>query len=410
MKKKIKGLLTDSVWSIAGLVLMNVIAQFVVYPIWNLRCGSAVYGDILVLISMMNIVCISMGSSCNYARMARSAQETTENDSYIYPLTLTSILLIPAGLLIGHFSGISMVHGELPLFILLSIVTMWRFYADVEYKLSLNYKGFFFYYLTIGVGYLAGAALFWVTGLWPLALLPGEMAGLILVWLRGSTLKFKFRGDLKQFLPIWKVIVMFFLTDILSYFIFNVDRIALKYWVGNGAVTIYYLASLLGKTMSLLTTPLNGVLIGYLVRYREGLNIKTMNIVTLCAGMIIILATTATFLASHIVVSLLYPNEYEQAKEFFLVANLSQVIYFVSTMVTVTLLRFSKARYQIYVTIVYALGFCIAAVPLVLQYGIAGFCWGVLAASLFRLGSALALGYKDAVGRRSESDSREDRT
>ena len=33
MKEKIKALLTDSMWSIAGLMLMNVVVQFLVYPV-----------------------------------------------------------------------------------------------------------------------------------------------------------------------------------------------------------------------------------------------------------------------------------------------------------------------------------------------------------------------------------------
>ena len=36
-KKKI---LSDSVWSVAGLVLMNVALQFAVYPFWERRAGE----------------------------------------------------------------------------------------------------------------------------------------------------------------------------------------------------------------------------------------------------------------------------------------------------------------------------------------------------------------------------------
>ena len=61
MKEKIKALLTDSMWSIAGLMLMNVVVQFLVYPVWNNHLGSEEYGNILYLISIMNIIAISVG-------------------------------------------------------------------------------------------------------------------------------------------------------------------------------------------------------------------------------------------------------------------------------------------------------------------------------------------------------------
>ena len=84
MKEKIKALLTDSMWSIAGLMLMNVVVQFLVYPVWNNHLGSEEYGNILYLISIMNIIAISVGSACNYARMTESATKDTWNINYSY--------------------------------------------------------------------------------------------------------------------------------------------------------------------------------------------------------------------------------------------------------------------------------------------------------------------------------------
>ena len=54
-KKKI---LSDSIWSVAGLVLMNVALQFAVYPFWERRAGEAALGNILYLISLMNIFAV----------------------------------------------------------------------------------------------------------------------------------------------------------------------------------------------------------------------------------------------------------------------------------------------------------------------------------------------------------------
>ena len=75
-KKKI---LSDSVWSIAGLVLMNVMLQFAVYPFWERRAGEAALGNILYLISLMNVFSVSMGVSVSYARLKRSAEKDTKN-------------------------------------------------------------------------------------------------------------------------------------------------------------------------------------------------------------------------------------------------------------------------------------------------------------------------------------------
>ena len=100
MKEKIKALLTDSMWSIAGLMLMNVVVQFLVYPVWNNHLGSEEYGNILYLISIMNIIAISVGSACNYARMTESATKDTWNINYNIILMASSVIVIPVMLII----------------------------------------------------------------------------------------------------------------------------------------------------------------------------------------------------------------------------------------------------------------------------------------------------------------------
>ena len=81
--EKLKNIFTDTIWSMAGLVLMNVAAQFVVYPCWNRVLGSEEYGNIVYLLAVMNILAISVGSGVNYARMRQSANGETQNRPYM---------------------------------------------------------------------------------------------------------------------------------------------------------------------------------------------------------------------------------------------------------------------------------------------------------------------------------------
>ena len=57
-------------------------------------------------------------------------------------LAASGVILVLTGIL-AFGSGAGSV--ELLLFALLSIGTMWRFYADVEFRLRLNYKRHFIY-------------------------------------------------------------------------------------------------------------------------------------------------------------------------------------------------------------------------------------------------------------------------
>ena len=93
-KKKI---LSDSIWSVAGLVFMNVALQFAVYPVWERRLGEAGLGGILYLISLMNVFSVSMGVSVNYARMKNSAVGDTTNKPYLVILAIASAIAFAAG-------------------------------------------------------------------------------------------------------------------------------------------------------------------------------------------------------------------------------------------------------------------------------------------------------------------------
>lgn len=398
MKEKIKALLTDSMWSIAGLMLMNVVMQFLVYPVWNNKLGSEQYGNILYLISIMNIIAISVGSACNYARMTESATKKTWNINYNIILVISSVVVIPVILLVGEFGGVGMSTSETILFMVLTILTMWRFYADVEYRLNLNYKGYFIYYLVISIGYLIGIAAFYVTGMWALALIPGEIAGLIAVLAKGTIFKKDTNFNFESFKEVFKVVFVLIVTDIISNLVFNGDRLVLKIFIDGTAVTAYYIASLLGKTISLISTPLNSVIIGYLAKYKGTLSLKLMNIVTVVSFMAVLIGTLLCTIASHILIYILYPQNYQDVKQFFVIANMAQVFYFVTNVITVILLRFSKARYQLYINVVYAIAFCAICIPVTMFGGnMWAFCIALLIVCILRMVTSLFLGYKDAV-------------
>ncbi len=393
-KKKI---LSDSIWSIAGLVFMNVALQFAVYPFWERRAGEAALGNILYLISLMNVFAISLGIAVNYARMRKSATETTRNSPYLGMLFGASVLAFGAAILIAFFGGVELTIPETLLFGCVTVATMWRYYADVEYKLYLNYKSFFLYYAFIGVGYLIGIALFYVTGLWPLTLLVGELLGLVYVLIRGKI--FRVDGAIygEGTGELLKLVLILFGSEAISNLIFNADRIMLKPILGEVAVTEYYLASLLGKTIALLTVPLSGVVIGYLSKYKGDLSLKAMNLIFGGALVCAVLGTAACTLGSYIIIPILYPDQMADIKEYFIVTNLSQVLYFIANVITVVLLRFAKSRYQLYVNIAYAVSFAAICIPSALLGGFWGFCIGLLATCAIRFAVSVVLGYFSVI-------------
>lgn len=98
-------------------------------------------------------------------------------------------------------------------------------------------------------------------------------------------------------------------------------------------------------------------------------------------------------LASHILIPILYSADCAASAPYFLAGNLAQVLYFISNVLTVVLLRFTKARNQVYINAVYSISFLLLCVPGTLFGGFSGFCTALLVTCAIRFVYTLGLGY-----------------
>lgn len=374
----------DSFWTISALCILNVTIQFLIYPFLNYVLGAEEYGNILFLISIINIVSVSIGISVNNRRMVASADAKTHNSEYNLFLLAISVLLLPICAVMSVIFNMNMGAGQIFLFWILMCITTWRYYADVEFRLNLNYKGYFVYYFVISVGYLLGIVLFRATKEWTMILLPGEMAGLAYVGWKGKIFK-KDSSINKNVMKIFLKAVMYLITSqLLIQLVFNADRFVLKLLSGGVAVTVYYIASLMGKTIALLTTPLNSVIIGYLAKSRKKMTAGRWSRVV---GLCIIVGVAILFccvVASHIVIRILYPNEFKMAEPLFILANLAQIVYFMTGILTTILLRYVEEKQQLNITVVYVVAFAVIVLPVTWKYKLWGFAYAILAVNTFR--------------------------
>ena len=371
---------------------MNMVSQFVLYPTWANLLGREEYGNILFLLSIINIVSVSVGISLNNARLVNSIKEDTVNGEYNIILFFINILLMPICILINYTMSMNMEIRQLFLFWILMCLTMWRYYADVEFRLTTNYKGYFLYYIIISIGYLVGRVLYIRTGIWQWGLILGELAGIIFVFIKGHTIRPHMLEKTINFTHTIKKFVVLLFAQLLSNLIFNMDRIFLKVFFNGSAVTIYYLASLVGKTAALITGPLNSVIIGYLSKYKGKLTRKTIHVIMVILVGIIFIGNFGAVFTSNILIKILYPTEIESVKEFFLEANLAAMFYFCSGIFTTILLRYTPEKCQLYINIIYSISFFITTGIAIYLESFECFVYAILIANGTRFISALLFG------------------
>ncbi|MCR5207160.1 MAG: hypothetical protein K6C14_01625, partial [Eubacterium sp.] len=380
---KLNSVSKDLLYSVAGLCLMNGVVQLLVNPFLQKQLGSERFGTVLSLISVLSIIAITIGTSLNYSRMIASAKKRECNGDYFLFLIVSAAVSVPISLIalcrIDRFSALGFIG-----YAALTALTAARYYADVNYRLDTDFKGFFIFYALMSAGYAVGVLMFRFTG-WLVTYLLAELAALAFVAARGKIFRcspFKTSPHVKSNLKSYITLAG---TNLITSVLSNVDRLLILSFIDPNAVTVFYTASLFGKVIAILTAPLNGVIISHLAKYDGTLRRKTfavLNGIMLFAAAVISVVCIA---ASFIFVKIMYSNVYEEAKSIIPIATIGQVFYFISGTVMVVLMRFTKERIQFVINGLFFVAYIALSVSGIERGGLFGFAVGVLIANALRM-------------------------
>ena len=401
-KSLVKSFSRDLAYSVAGLVLMNATIQILVYPVLQAKMGADVFGVVLSLFSVISIIAASFATGANYSRMVVASTEDEVRGDYTVFMAFVcaggAIVAVIATFIMG-FSSVPELIG----FVALMVATLLRYYGDVNFRLALDYRGFFFYYLVISIGYGVGIGILAIPGsplslvdFWWLSLLLGEIAAFVYVRVKGDIYTPPYFKRSEQFSSHVRSMMALSLAYLLSAIVMNADRLLILAFVGSAEVTIFYTASLVGKTVALLTGPLNGVVIGYLTKKggRVSKTLLTRIALGLLGAGVVLSALTVGM--SYILIYLLYPNIFETTRQFFIVASVGQVFYFLSESLLVIVLKVASEKYQLILNIVYTIVFFAAAVPAVILGGVWGIAIAILVVNVVRFLAVAAFGLRHA--------------
>ena len=388
MWKKITG---DVGLSISAIVIYNGCIQLLLYPMLEKQMGAVAFGVVLAFVSVMAIMASSFGTGCNYARMVNNMRETDCNGDYQIILGMISFLAIPVSVIAcfcieqGNFI-------QLPGIILLMIVTMWRYYSDVDFRLRLDYKGFFLFYLLIAIGYGIGACIYSWTDSWILAFLLGEAAALVFVFYKGTIYEKPWFRKSKLYKESLKSCMLLSASNLLSALSLHLDRLLILWLIDAKAVTIFYAATLVGKIIALLTVPLNSIIISYLAKYKEKIN---GIFYTKIAGGLLMVALGFEVISvgvSDLFVKWMYADVFTLVQPLFWLANAGQIMFFVTSTLMVVALKFMHEKYQVYLNLIYIILYLLISVPATMFAGVWGMGWAILSVNVIRFILAFSVG------------------
>ena len=389
-KKVIAG---NTVYTIGAGLLMNGVLQIVVYPLLNRHMGSEPLGNLLFIMGLTAIITPSIGQALNTSRLVVRRTENVSNGDYNLMLLVYGSVGAIIALLIATAVGqgtLGGAAGAAATFFLI-LLMVFRYYGDVEFRLNLNYRNYFIYYAVLTAGYLIGFGLYYVTGIWYLIFVTGELAAILYLVFRGTVFKdFLKISDAFRAAATRGTFLMF--SYVITNLTLNIDRLVLKMLIDDLAVTQYYVVSLIGKTMVLLVAPINTIIISYLTKRKENLNRKQYMMFVGGGLLVSLIFFLGAQIATPIFVMLFYGNLYDSVKSLITIVNASQILGLLSAYIFIVVLTFTNEKWQMILQAVHLI--VISALVYAMARGgdLYGFSVAVLLANTIRVVTVITFG------------------
>ncbi|MFC0560846.1 lipopolysaccharide biosynthesis protein [Halalkalibacter alkalisediminis] len=374
-------------------VILNIIAsaipilvlQLLILPIVARQTGDIQYGLLITLVSLATLLSHPFGNVLNNIRLLRHNEYDKNGLNGDYNVLLAASLLMNSLVMIfgtlyfeGTFSIISII-----LIIMVASSNLIREYLIVAFRITLNFKSILVNNLILGLGYVLGTIVFYFVGYWQLIYIVGSSLSIFYITKNSNLLNEGFRTTILFRKTAYQSIILFFsvfLKTLLNY----ADKLLLFPLLGPTAVTIYYTATILGKIITRVITPINSVMLSYLAKM-EVMKLKNFIYIISITGVISVIGYFATIFISEPLLRILYPNWADESLQLIYITTASTILGVMSSVINPFILRFYNINWQLFISGTNVIVYIICAFLFFNLYGLIGFCFGILVANIFKL-------------------------
>ena len=367
------------------------ILQFLIQPYVARKIGADKYGSLLLILGIINIGIGVFGNTLNNARLLDNHFYQKEKGDY--PILLIIFCLFNS--LFTFFAlRIYQIHFDYfsySVIIFTGILAVSNSYFFADYRIHLNYKKILACKLSLTIGYGVGLLLFQHTKRWEWIFFIGYLLefGFVILTTQISREPCHLTPNIKKTLQRLFFLV---LSSVLGSGLVYLDRLIIFPVFGGAELSFYYAASIVGKTLSLVTGPMTGVLLSYIVKI-DRITKKQFSVYSITLLGFGILGFYICLIISKPLIGLLYPD--------LLTASLRYIPYTVAasmfgifySFVWPIVLRFGKNSYPLIITVLKAIVYLGTAVFFVRTHGVLGIALANLLASATQAMTVFFLGF-----------------
>ncbi len=390
VKKQEIMLKTKKQWNIVLDMGLNICAvsapiavlQLAVYPYLAADMESEAYGFMLTMYSVWMAVSNSFGNVLNNIRLLRAKEYADMHligdfKPILYQWLLLNGMII-AAVTIYYLQEFQ--SGALFFSIFISSMILLKSYAEVGFRIKLDYRAVLACSLLQSLGFTAGAAAFRFTRIWQFVFLFGFLFSLsFTLWKSCVTKEQCVKTELykKTKRDSNLLAVATFSSSMMSY----ADKLVLYPLMGGHMVSVYYTATILGKIISMLSGPVSSVVLSYISKWENGRK-KIFAKVLASGGILAVIGYVITICVSRTVVSLLFPQWAEEVMLYLPITTIAIVIQTLNSFLSPFILKFYEIKWQIVINLSSLFLYLSGSLLLWHMWGMTGFCVGTVIGQL----------------------------
>ena len=386
-----KNFFSDMILNMIGFGIYIIAQQILLLPILAKIVDDTIYSNIVLYISILNVVCNVTGGELGNVRLVRDSAYKEKNVHGDFTRILLSIspiitVIVFPILIYLKYSIIGSI-----LYTLTILMANVRLYATCFYRLEKKFNKVIIQNIFYLIGIILSLILFKFIGNIYLLLFIPECVSLIYA-LKNSDLLIM---GLKKTNEMKKTIRKFgglgfvsLLTNLMNYF----DKFLIYPMFGATSVAVYYAVNSMSKIASLITNPMSSVILSWVANSDEKKNKKKILKMTLISNIpILLVVTIITIPLTYIALRILYSQYMEDALVLIIPIAITTAFGTAATLIKSVLLKYTNTNKLVVTYIIYFAIFSLLGYNLSKSQGLIGFTVANLIAKIILWGLFIIL-------------------
>lgn len=375
----------DMALNIIATAIPTFVLQLIILPNLAKYMSDDNYGLLVTVLAFLNVMPSTMGNVLNNIRLLYNENyiEThNEGDFNILLMILEGVNFLSVVVFLFYYDS------NLTLFTALmtgftALLWLAREYFLVAFRLIINYKAILLCNLILVGGYGIGYLMFLGTKVWQLIYITGLLCSLIYCFIRSRLWREPFKIT-----PLFKRTstqgTLLLIAKILNRLLVYADKIIVFPVLGGALVSVYYAATVFGKVVSLMITPVNSVVLTYLAKSKKKKD-SMLKSALLIGSAVCAVGYVVCVLISCPVLSILYPQFVDKAMNYILLTTGTTVLYALISIVDPFIMKFFDMKWQIAINGGTVIVYLALGISLLIPWGLMGFCVGALLTNVLKL-------------------------